>query len=67
MPAPYRQESIQEVPLKIVGGNHFGRYPKISVEQTFNMIISDGALVEYAGYKNIKNLNPNQTGRSIYS
>lgn len=41
----------EEIPLKMVGGNHFGRYPKISCEETFNMIVSDAALVDYAGYE----------------
>lgn len=67
MPAPLAQQNILEVPLKIVGGNQFGRYPKISVEQTFNMIISDEFLVDYAGYKNILTQSPASKGRGIYS
>lgn len=66
-PAPKRQQEIQEVPLKMVGGNHFGRYPKISQEQTWNMIISDNGLVDYAGYKRYIELLPNAEGRGIYS
>lgn len=61
------QSQITEVPLKIVGGTVFGRYPKISIEQTYNMIISDEALVDYAGYKNVLVLSENGTGRNIYS
>ena len=38
-------------PIKLVGGNHFGRYNKISSEETFNMIVSEGALVNYGGYE----------------
>src|SRR4051812_45411192 len=38
------------VPFPIVGGTKFGRYPKISNEQTFNMMISDDCLVDYPGY-----------------
>lgn len=66
-PAPKRQQEIQEIPLKMVGGNHFGRYDKISVEQTWNMIISDEGLVPYAGYKNVKDQSPTLEGRGIYS
>ena len=33
MPAPLASQNILEVPLSIVGGNKFGRYPKISVEE----------------------------------
>lgn len=67
MPAPNDTQDIQQAPLKIVGGTHFGRYDKISVEQTWNMIISDSALVPYAGYKNVKTLNPAFTGRGLYA
>lgn len=42
---------MKAVPLDIVGSSKFGRYPKISAESTINMIISDGALVPFSGYK----------------
>jgi hypothetical protein len=42
----YKQEAIN-----IVGSSIFGRYPKISIEKTYNMLISDGWLVPYAGYQ----------------
>lgn len=63
----------QKIPLKIVGGTRFGRFDKISSEQTYNMIISTAGdqkgLVPYAAYKNIKTLAPTTTqgnGRGIY-
>lgn len=66
----------KDIPLRIVGSSVFGRYPKISVEQTFNMIMSDGWLVDYAGYKNVtaqntttrlpSPLNGNGVGRGIF-
>lgn len=59
--------NAQDMPLKIVGSTSFGRYPKISVEQTFNMIISDNWLVPYAGYKRVKELINSGVGRGIYS
>lgn len=67
MLAPFLKETIQEVPVKLAGGTHYGRYPKISQEQTFNMIVSDGALVDYAGYKNVVNIAPVGQGRGLYS
>lgn len=67
MPAPNSQYNIQEIPLQIVGGTHYGRYPKISDEQTWNMIVSDGFLVPYAGYKNILTVNSTNKGRGIHS
>lgn len=67
MPAPNSRQNIQEVPLPIVGGTKFGRYPKISNEATWNFIVSDGFLVPYAGYKNILTLNQTKSGRGVYS
>ena len=56
-----------DYPLKIVGSNVFGRYPKISTEQTFNMIISDDGLVPYAGYTKKITLSGNLKGRGIFA
>ena len=67
MPAPNAQQQIQNTPIKIVGGNLFGRYPKISVEETFNMIVSDEALVPYAGYKSVLTQSTAQKGRGLYA
>ena len=67
--APRGQQQILEVPLRIVGGNKYGRYPKISAEQTFNMMISDDTLVDYAGYQNVLQVTnaSNSEGRGIYT
>lgn len=46
-----RSQSFKPIPLNIVGSSTFGRYPTISIEKTYNMFISDGWLVDYAGYK----------------
>jgi hypothetical protein len=56
----------QEMPVNVVGSTIFGRYPKISDEQTFNMIISDEWLVPYAGYRKVKTINDQGSGRAIY-
>lgn len=56
----------QQLPINIVGSTVFGRYPKISVEQTYNMIISDGWLVPYAGYKLVTTIVANGSGRGLY-
>lgn len=48
-----QNDLAKDIPIKIVGSSTFGRYPKISLEQTWNMIISDEFLVDYAGYKNV--------------
>lgn len=56
-----------EVPLKIVGSTVFGRYPKISVEETYNFIISDKFLVPYAGYAAILMLVLGGKGRGAFT
>lgn len=57
---------MRSLPLSMVGGSVFGRYPKISTEQTWNMIISDGWSVPYAGYRNVTQNSPTGEGRGIY-
>ena len=57
----------KDMPLKMVGGTRFGRYPKVSSEATWNMIISDGFMVPFAGYKNVITIDEAGTGRAIYS
>lgn len=54
-------------PLDIVGGSTFGRYSKISLAQTWNMMISDNALVNYPGYELSTPLATGGTGRELYT
>ena len=67
MAAPNAMQQIQPIPLIIVGGSHFGRYPKVSNEATWNFIVSDGFLVPYAGYSNVLTLATALFGRGLYS
>lgn len=60
-------QRVKPVKLGIVGSNHFGRYPKISTEETFNMIVSDGWLVPFAGYKKITDFQISGVGRGNYN
>src|SRR5689334_7457403 len=46
-----RGQNFKQIPINICGSSVFGRYPKISVEHTYNMFISDNFLVPYAGYQ----------------
>lgn len=55
------------LPLDIVGSTEFGRYAKISTEQTFNMIISDNALISFDGYKSVAALTSSGLSREIYT
>lgn len=59
--------TLQQLPLDIVGSTTFGRYPKISLSQTFNMIISDDWLVPYAGHKKVVSIAQNGQGRGIHA
>lgn len=62
-----RSPNFTQVPLDVVGSTKFGRYPKISLEQTFNMIISDGFLVDYAGHQMVTQIINDAEGRGLYS
>lgn len=62
-----RSQTIKHVPLNIAGSTKFGRYPKISNEVTYNMIISDGWLVPYAGYRKVEPVLNGGVGRGIFS
>src|ERR1700741_1875433 len=46
-----RGKNFQQFPLNLVGSSTFGRYPKISIEKTYNMFMSDNFMVPYAGYQ----------------
>jgi hypothetical protein len=58
--------NYKTIPLSVVGSNNFGRYPKISSEQTFNMFISDGAMVPYAGYRDVSSQVLSGEARQIF-
>jgi hypothetical protein len=60
------QPLAKPIELPIVGSTKYGRYSKISNEQTYNMIISDGFLVPQAGYANALTLGEDMTGRGLY-
>jgi hypothetical protein len=65
-----RGPNFKQIPLNIVGSSVFGRYPKISIEKTYNMFISDNFLVPYAGYQLavLSSMLGNGTeGRGIYA
>ena len=61
-----RGENFKPFPLNIVGSSIFGRYPKISIEKTYNLFISDNWMVPYSGYQTaIPNIG--NSGRAIYA
>ncbi len=58
---------MKQLPVVMVGGNGFGRYPKISAEQTFNMLVSDDFLVPFAGYKKVLAIAEKGSGRGLFN
>ncbi len=59
--------ATKQLPVSVVGGNGFGRYPIISREETFNMIVSDGFLVPFAGYKKVLAIAEKGQGRGLFN
>lgn len=57
---------LQQVPMEVVGSSKFGIYPKINLEQTWNMFISDGWLINYAGYKRLNDALDGNEGRGLF-
>lgn len=65
-----RSQHSKEVAINIVGSSVFGRYPKISIEKTYNMFESDQWMVPYAGYKSViqsSTFGNAAKGRAIYT
>lgn len=65
-----RGSNFQQFPLNIVGSSTFGRYPKISIEKTYNMFISDNFLVPYSGYQialQASTFGNGLVGRAVYT
>lgn len=57
----------KDVPLNIVGSTKFGQHPFMSSEETFNMLISDGYFTNFPGFKRVAKINPNGSGRGLYT
>jgi hypothetical protein len=65
-----RGQNFKQFPINIVGSSIFGRYPKINIEKTYNMFMSDNFMIPYSGY-NIgifaKNFLNATQGRAIFT
>lgn len=59
--------NVKEMPLNIVGGTHFAIHEKISTEETINMMVSDGAMIPFAGYSLNASTTSGGKGRRSYS
>ena len=56
----------EEVPVNVVGSSVFGRFPKISLEKTYNMFVSDTWMINYAGFKKALDFLPQGEGRAFF-
>ncbi len=57
----------QQIPVKIAGSSIFGRHPIISDERTWNMFLSDGWLLNFAGYNQAAEiLGLDEEGRGLF-
>lgn len=59
-------DNAVQLPVNVVGSSVFGRYPKISVEKTYNMFISDSWLVNYAGFQKRAVITNTGEGRGAF-
>lgn len=55
-----------QVPIEVVGSSKYGVDPKINVERTYNLFISDGWLVNCPGFKRISNAISGDEGRGLF-
>src|ERR1700749_624920 len=56
----------ETVSVNVVGSSTFGRYPKISLEKTYNMFISDEWMVNYAGFQKVSDISDSEEGRALF-
>ena len=57
---------MAQLPLTLLCSTKFGRHPKISVEQVYNMFQADGWMVNYAGYREAFYWVLSGVGRGIF-
>lgn len=65
-----RGQNFKSIPLNVLGSSVFGRYPKISIEKTYNLYQSDTFLVPYAGYAigiPSSSFNNGMEGRALFT
>lgn len=56
----------EQIAIDIVGSSSFGLYPKISLQKTYNMFISDDWLVNYAGFQAVSDTQFTGKGRGLF-
>lgn len=56
----------EQIPVNVSGSSTFGVWPKISLEKTYNMYLSDEWMIGFPGYKKVALEGLPGEGRSIY-
>lgn len=59
-------ENAEQIAITVCGSSTFGVWPKISLEKTYNMYVSDNWLIGFPGYKQVALSNVPGEGRAIF-
>lgn len=59
-------DSAEQLPVNVMGSSKFGVWPKISLEKTYNMYISDNWMIGFPGYKKVALDGLPGEGRAIF-
>ncbi len=59
-------ELSEQVPINVTGSSSFGIWPKINLEKTYNMYISDEWMIGFPGYKKVALDGLPGEGRAIF-
>lgn len=56
----------EQIPINVSGSSTFGVWPKISLEKTYNMYISDEWMIGFPGYKKVALAGIPGEGRAVF-
>lgn len=56
----------EQIPINVAGASSFGVWPKINLEKTYNMYISDEWMIGFPGYKKVALEGAPGEGRAIF-
>lgn len=59
--------NIEQVQIDVAGSSTFGIFPKINLSKTYNMFMSDGWMINYAGYRRLNGEVDGNEGRGLFS
>src|SRR5712675_554796 len=59
-------ELSEQIPINVAGASSFGVWPKINLEKTYNMYLSDEWMIGFPGYKKVALDGAPGEGRAIF-